>query len=249
MPSGWVRWIMEQHHFPIRLIYANEIDKGNLRNNYDVIIFVTGAIPPTGRPVNAGGGFGGRQPRADEIPSEYHNTLGRITADTSIPQIKKFLEAGGSVVTVGSSTNLAYHLGIPVRNALTEMASGQERPLPGEKFYIPGSILRVSIDTTQSAAWGMGSQADVYFDASPVFRILPEALVKQQVKPIAWFSSPKPLRSGWAWGQGYLEDGVAAFVASVGSGKLYAFGPEITFRAQTHGTFKLLFNELYKMGN
>ncbi|RYG32227.1 MAG: M28 family peptidase [Chitinophagaceae bacterium] len=164
-------------------------------------------------------------------------------------QIKKFLEAGGTVVTIGNSTNLAYHLNVPVSNALTEMSGGQERPLPGEKFYIPGSILSVSVDSTQTAAWGMGSKADVYFDASPVFRILPQAVVKREVQPIAWFSSVKPLRSGWAWGQAYLQDGVAAFVANVGAGKLFAFGPEITFRAQTHGTFKLLFNELYKYGN
>jgi hypothetical protein len=39
---------------------------------------------------------------------------------------------------------------------------------------------------------------------------------------------------------------VAAFSATVGKGTLYAFGPEITFRAQTHGTFKLVFNQLYK---
>ncbi|MEJ0056151.1 MAG: hypothetical protein WDN75_11080 [Bacteroidota bacterium] len=31
----------------------------------------------------------------------------------------------------------------------------------------------------------------------------------------------------------------------MGKGKLYAFGPEITFRGQAQGTFKLLFNELY----
>jgi hypothetical protein len=60
-----------------------------------------------------------------------------------------------------------------------------------------------------------------------------------------WFSTDKPLRSGWAWGQSYLRDGVAAFEAPVGAGKLTVFGPEITFRAQSQGTFKLLFNQLY----
>jgi zinc carboxypeptidase len=243
MPSGWVRWLMEQHHFPIQLIYASEINKGNLSDKYDVIIFVSGAIPNAQRTI-----AGNDQRTADQssdIPTEYKHTIGRISSDTSIPQIKKFLEAGGSVVTIGSSTNLAYQLGVPVRNALTELSAGVERPLPGEKFYIPGSLLRVSIDSTQSAGWGMSSEADVYFDASPVFKIAPEAIVNGTVRPIAWFSSASPLRSGWAWGQAYLEDGVAAFVASVGTGKLYAFGPEITFRAQTHGTFKLLFNELY----
>jgi hypothetical protein len=54
------------------------------------------------------------------------------------------------------------------------------------------------------------------------------------------------VRSGWAWGQSYLKNGVAAFDAQVGKGKLIAYGPEITFRAQTHGTFKLVFNQLYK---
>ena len=33
---------------------------------------------------------------------------------------------------------------------------------------------------------------------------------------------------------------------TVGKGRLYAFGPEITFRAQSHNTFKMLFNQLYK---
>jgi hypothetical protein len=86
----------------------------------------------------------------------------------------------------------------------------------------------------------------VYFDDSPVFSINPDAQTKGTVKPIAWFASDKTLRSGWAWGQSYLKDGVAAFSATVGKGTLLAFGPEITFRAQTHGTFKLVFNQLYK---
>ncbi|GAB3883037.1 M14 family metallopeptidase [Spirosoma agri] len=249
MPSGWVRWLMEQYHFPMSVIYAQDIDAGDLKKKYDVIVFVTRAIPGIG---NAGGGNRGegegfgREPKAEELPAEYRPWVGKITADKSIPQLKKFLEAGGNVVTIGSSTNLAYHLGLPVKNALVEMTNtGQERPLPAEKYYIPGSILRVSLDSTQQATWGMPTQTDVYFDASPVFRLAPDAVAKGIVKPLAWFSTSKPLRSGWAWGQSYLQDGVAAFMAPVGSGKLYAFGPEITFRAQAQGTFKLLFNQLY----
>ena len=118
--------------------------------------------------------------------------------------------------------------------------------MPSGKFYIPGSILSVCVDNTLAAAWGMPAKADIYFDNSPVFKISPEAVAKGTIKPLIWFSSPAPLRSGWAWGQAYLQDGITAFEAQVGKGKLYAFGPEITFRAQTHGTFKPLFNQLYR---
>ena len=248
MPSGWVRYIFDQYHFTPEIIYAKDIDTGNLKAKYDVIVFVGGAIPAVAIPNATGRGGGGfdREPKADSIPEEYRNRLGRITATKSIPQLKKFMEEGGNIITIGSSTNLAYHFSLPVKNALTEIVAGQEKNIPGEKYYIPGSILQVSVDSTDQAAAGMNSKADVYFDASPVFNILPDAQVKGSVKPLAWFSDDQPLRSGWAWGQSYLRSGVVAFKADYGKGKLYAFGPEITFRAQPYGTFKLLFNGLYK---
>jgi hypothetical protein len=245
MSSGWVRWLMEQYHFKADIIYPKAIDAGGLRDKYDVIIFVTRGIPPKGKEVLDEWEANRKEPKPEEIPAEYHVAMGKITPEKSIPEIKKFLEAGGKVVTIGSSTNLAYHLGLPVKNAMTEIVNGQERNLPNDKYYVPGSILRVHLDSTQSATWGMANKVDVYFENSPVFNIAPEAIVKGQVKPLAWFTDENPLRSGWAWGQSYLKDGVVAFEAPVGNGKLIAFGPEITFRAQSQGTFKLLFNELY----
>jgi len=248
IPSGWERYIMEQYHFPVTILYPKDIDAGNLRSKYDVILFVSGAIPAATTETGGRGGFRGRgEPKPEEIPAEYRPRLGRITVEKSIPELKKFLEAGGHIVTIGSSCSLAFHLGLPVRDALVELNNGKEKKLPGEKFYIPGSLLRVSVDSSSQPGWGMGGNADVYFDESPVFTITPDAYSKGIVRPIAWFANNKPLRSGWAWGQAYLQDGVAAFVASVGQGKLYAFGPEITFRAQTHGTFKFLFNQFYVM--
>lgn len=242
MPSGWLRWILEQHRYPFDVIYAKQIDAGNLRDKYDVILFVGGAIPSTTSRAPARD-----TTRAENYPVEYRETLGRISADSSIPQLKKFAEQGGTVVTIGSSTNLAYHFKLPVKNALTEMNNGTERNLPREKYYIPGSILRASVDSTKPASWGMASETDVYFDNSAVFNIAPDAISKGEVTPLIWFSSTKPLRSGWAWGQEYLQNGVTAFSANVGRGKLLAFGPEITFRSQTHGTFKFLFNQLYSL--
>jgi hypothetical protein len=242
MPAGWLKWILEQHNFSFKSLYVKEINAGNLQKKYDVIIFVGGAIPS----LSATSQFNPRDTaRPAVIPSEYRAQTGRISTDTSIISLKKFMESGGTIVTIGSSTNLAYHLKLPVTNALTEIRNGVQTTLPSEKYYIPGSVLRVRIDTIPAFAWGMESKTDVIFDSSPVFRITPAAVSQGAIKPIAWFDSDQPLRSGWAWGQQYLKDGVAAFEANVGSGKLYAFGPEITFRAQTYSTFKLVFNQLY----
>ncbi len=60
------------------------------------------------------------------------------------------------------------------------MQNGKEQNLPREKYYIPGSILRANIDSTQKASWGMASEADVYFDNSPVFKISPDAISNKE---------------------------------------------------------------------
>jgi hypothetical protein len=141
--------------------------------------------------------------------------------------------------------NLAQLLDLPVNNHLVEKApDGVSRPLPTEKFYVPGSVLRVAVDTSAPIAQGLNNPLDVFFDNSPVFELEPDSALKG-VRPIAWFDTATPLRSGWAYGQGYLQNGVAVIEASVGKGKLFMFGPEITFRAQPHGTFKFLFNGIY----
>ena len=248
IPSGWTRWLFEQFEFPFEVVYPQQIDAGNLRAKYDVIVFVTAAIPPpkamsATNPRSAE--FFVRTPTGEDLPAEYRGWTGSITEEKSIPALKQFAEQGGTIVTIGTSTNLAYHLGVPVRNALVEMGpQGRERRLPREKFYVPGSLLTAAVDPSVPLAWGMGSTTDVYFDDSPVFKLLPEA-VARGVKPVAWFANATPLHSGWAWGQSYLADGVAALEAPVGAGKLYLLGPEVAFRAGTHGTYKLLFNGLY----
>jgi hypothetical protein len=244
MSSGWLRWIFEQYHFPFKLIYAKEIDSVNLNANYDVLVFVEGAIPAL---KNEGSfSYEERAPKLEDVPKEFQHTLGNISVNKSIPALNKFLQNGGKIVTIGSSANLAYHVNAPVKNALVEMVAGKEKALPGEKFYIPGSVLQVALDHNNESNWGMNGTADVYYNASPVFKLLPDAIAQKQITPLAWYASANTLRSGWAFGQAYLQDGVAAFETNVGKGKLTVFGPEITFRAQTHGNFKLLFNQLYK---
>ena len=172
--------------------------------------------------------------------------VGAYTAAQTGPQLKKFLEDGGTILAVGrSSANLAQLMGLPVESHLVERAGdGSRQTLPSEKYYVPGSVLRMTVDNTDPIAHGLGKQVDVFFDNSPVFSLGPQAAMKG-VRAVAWFDTPAPLRSGWAFGQGYLDRGIEVIDAKVGKGTLYLFAPEITFRAQPHGTFKFLFNGLY----
>ena len=249
MPSGWVRWLLEQYEFPFTVVYPQALDAGDLASKFDVLIFVDGGIPirDGGGPGGRGGGFGA-MPDPETIPAEFRNRLGSVTVAKTVPQLRQFVEAGGTMLTIGSSTSFAYNAGLPVANALMEkQQDGSERALPREKYYVPGSVLQVRVDNTNPLAYGLSETLDVFFDNSPVFRLKPEAL-RKEVRPVAWFDSDKPLRSGWAWGQKYLQDGVAVAEAKLGKGKLFLFGPEITFRAQPHGTFKFLFNGIYYGG-
>jgi hypothetical protein len=243
MPSGWIRWLLERFEYPFEVVYPQTLDAGKLRPTFDVLIFPDGAIPEReGAPTEA---FSEAQPAAESVPAEYRSRLGRVSLGTTVPHLKAFLAEGGSVLTIGRSTALAKHLGLPVESALAErQPDGSLKPLPRERFYIPGSVLRATVDGTREAAWGLGPEIDLFYDESPAFRLGPDAAAKG-VHPVAWFATAKPLRSGWAWGQHYLEDAVAIVEARVGRGRLLLFGPEVTMRGQTHGTFKFLFNGIY----
>jgi len=252
MPSGWTRWVLERFEFPFRVVFPPELDRGNLREKFDVLLFVDGAIPAytrgsgasTNLPAVSGDAPGetSAEVRDESLPPDYRGRSGSLTVTKTIPQLRKFLEDGGTLLTIGSSTSLARHLDLPIANHLTE--PGKTLALPREKFYVPGSVLRARVDTAHPLAWGMERDADVFFQASPVFRFTDKA-EPGQLDCVAWFNSPKPLRSGWAWGQEHLDNGIAIAEVRVGKGRLVLYGPEVAFRAQPHGTFKFLFNGLW----
>lgn len=241
--SGWDRWLFEQYEFPFQVVYPQMLDAGDLKSKFDVLVFTDGAFRNS--EAGHGGPFSARQPDPSDIPEQYRAWLGHISESKTIPQIRKFVESGGSVVTIGSSTAMAELLGVPISNYLTEMGSdGKLHPLSREKYYIPGSLLTVAVNDRDPLAYGMPETVDVFFDNSPVFKLEPDAELKR-TSAVAWFASPKPLDSGWAWGQQYLDGGTAVAEADIGAGKVFVLGPEVTFRAQPHATFKLLFNGLY----
>jgi hypothetical protein len=245
MPSGWVRWMLE-NPFPttFEVVYPPTLDAGNLNAKYDVIIFPAGAIPESDR----ASGRGGRAIDPTTVPADFQKMLGSVTVGKTVPQLKAFVENGGTIIAIGSSTSIAGHLGLPIADALVEqLPDGGTRRLSSDKFFVPGSVLTAAVDTANPLAYGVTNPVDVFYQSSPVFRLLPEASLKG-VKPVSWFPNAEPLHSGWAWGQGYLKGAVLAAEASVGKGRLFLFGSEITFRAQPHATFKFLFNGIYYGG-
>ena len=161
---------------------------------------------------------------------------GRPEVLSAIPRLRKFMEDGGTVLAIGGSTVLGDRSGLPIVDALGGLGPG--------KFYIPGSVLEARVDNTHPLAFGMGDKADFFVNQSPAFKLDGDAEARG-VRAVAWYDSPTPLRSGWAWGQQYLEGAAAVVDATVGRGKLFLYGPEVLFRSQSHGTFKLLFNGIY----
>jgi hypothetical protein len=262
MPSGWIRFILEQA-YPVsfEVVFPPALDAGNLRAKYDVLIFPGGSIPAAAGEATGGGrggdfggdaapaaGAGGRGGAAGgqaNIPAEYQGRQGRVTPATTVPALKKFVEDGGTIIAIGSSTtSIAAHFGLPVTSGLVEIVNGTEVRLSNDKFYVPGSVLRTSVDNTNPLGYGFGDSVDVMWENDPAMRLGPDAALRGVI-PVGWFATGTPLRSGWAWGQQYLKGLTTVADVTVGKGKLFLFAPEITFRAQPHATFKFLFNGIY----
>jgi hypothetical protein len=234
--AGWMRWLLDEYEFTFDRVFAQQFDAGNLNQKYDVLIFPQGGIP-------AGGGRTGAAPGEGipNLPAEFQAQVGSVTVDKTLPKIREFLENGGTVVAIGTSAaNLAAYLKLPLENQLVESGAA----LPQTKFYVPGSVLSARFDPNVPAANGMKEHTDVFFDNSPVFKLGPDAAAKG-IKTIGWFDTGTPLRSGWAWGQNYLADGVVAVEARVGKGTALLYTPQIIMRGLPHQTFKLLFNGIY----
>ena len=149
-PSGWTRWLFEQFEFPFEVVYPQTLDAGNLNRKYDVLVLTDGAFRK---------GAGGTQPAASSIPAEYRAWLGRITEEKTVPQLKQFVQAGGSLVTIGSSTGLAELLGVPVSDPLAGLSR--------EQFYVPGIADARDGRYDQSAGVRHGAGSDCVLRQQP----------------------------------------------------------------------------------
>lgn len=249
MPSGWTRWLFEQFEFPFTVVYPPDLDRGGLREKFDVLVLVDGMGGSGGR----GAGGGDQPPESsvvDELalPADFRGRRGSITATKTVPELKKFVNAGGTLLTIGSSTALANPLGLKIESHLIEKGvDGKEKALGRDKFYVPPSVLRAKVDPTHPLAWGMSDEVDVMFANSPTFRF-PTGTAGTGLARVSWFAGKAPLRSGWAFGQEHLDGGTAVIDAAVGKGRVVLYGPQVLYRAQPHATFKLVFNAIVRAG-
>ncbi len=235
MPSGWTRYVLEDFEFNFEVIYPPDIDAGSLNDRFDVIVLPDGAM--------GGGGFGRFGGPTDEflatLPDSLRGRVGSLSNDTSVPALREFVENGGAVVAIGTSTRLGQEFGLPLTSFLVD-ADGNG--LGRDDYFTPGSIHDIRVEHGSPITHGLGERVHVLHSHSPVYQIADGAM---NVRRLAWYDSATPLVSGWAWGQHHLEGGTSMIEADIGAGKLFLFGPKITFRSQPHGTFPLLFNGIH----
>ena len=251
MPSGWTRWILEQFEFPFEVVYPAALDAGNLSSKYDVIIF-----PSASDPAAPGGGGARRRRwrrrrrrprrrRRRNIPAEYQAHARRLhggadrSAAAQVPRGRRHDPRVGR-----SSMNLAQLMQLPVGSHLAEkLADGTS-----------GRCRRRS-STCPARCCGSPStpRADRARRHQPGRRVLRQQPGVQAGarRGAEGRAAGRVVRQRHAaaqrlgLGPGLPAGRRADRRGQVGNGKLYLFGPEITFRAQPHGTFKFLFNGIY----
>lgn len=278
MAAGWTRLIFKEFEFPYvedtNDVFPPEINAGNLRAKYDVLVFngesigggggrggfgggasggdmppaAAGGNPPAAAAGAQGGGRGGRgggqagvrapnddRPAPLPEPEKWAKRRGNISAE-GFAALKQFVQDGGTIIAIGNSTNGAIQqFSLPLTNHVSA---------PRTEYYVPGSILRVALNPNTPLTHGYGDQLDIFFSNDPVWN-LGESPAGTAVHSVAWFPNDAPLRSGWAWGQKYLDKGIVMAEAAIGKGRVFLFGNELLFRSQPHGSYKLFFNSLY----
>ncbi|HEX9730305.1 MAG TPA: M14 metallopeptidase family protein [Gemmatimonadales bacterium] len=233
MDEGWTRWLLEHVGFAYTSMLDADVRDANLRRKYDVIILpddnvsrMTGEAPRGG----GGGGFGGGR---DEYPPEYRSGFGQEGVDA----LEAFVKAGGTLVTFGTAGDLPIdRFGLPVRNVVADV--------PSRAFWSPGSTLRMTVDTAHPLGYGMPASAlALFLQGNHAYAVSPGPR-NHDVRRIASYVDRDILRSGWLVGEDHIANKAAMVAVRHGQGTVVLIGFRAQHRAQTHGTFKLVFNAL-----
>lgn len=218
MEAGWTRWLFDTYGMRYDTLHDADIRRGGLADRYDVVVLQAQS------PRSITEGFA-----AGSVPPAYAGGLG----DGGVAALKAFVEAGGRLVAIEDATEFVTGLfGLRVESAV--------EGLRNTEYYIPGSILRLELDSSSELAAGMDTESIAWYGTgSMAFRVSDPA-----IRVAARYGSPDPLLSGWVLGGEKVAGQPAILEADVGRGSVVLFGFQPNYRAQTVATFPLLLNAL-----
>ena len=233
MDEGWTRWMLEYFAFEYTSLMDDAIKDDKLHEKYDVIILPDDNVSAMTGEQASGGGGGFRGGGRDAYPPEYRSGFGQEGVDA----LESFVENGGTLVTFARAGALPIEkFGLPVRNIVAGV--------PSKEFWSPGSTLRVDIDNTDPLAYGMPERGVAMFlQGNQVYRVNPSDR-NHRVRRIATFVERDVLQSGWLLGEDVIAEKAAIVAVGHGEGQVVLIGFRAQHRAQTHGTFKFVFNAL-----
>ncbi len=215
--EGWTRWLLENYDFEFRNLYNADILAGQLKDRFDVILLADMGA----RQILEGSSRG-------TVPPRYAGGIGRV----GVRALDAFVRAGGTLVCLNRSSMFAVdQLHLPVENVVAEL----ER----DEFSLSGSIVEMTVDVSHPVMAGMPERAKVLVSNSPVFTVTEDfkgaVLAKYQ-------KVGSPLLSGYLLGEEHLQGYAAALDVRHGDGHVVLLGLRPQWRAQSFGTFRILFN-------
>jgi hypothetical protein len=219
--EGWTRWLMDQEHYKYSSLEDAEIRAGNLRVKYNSIVL------PDQTP---GSLLKGRT--LGTVPKEYTGGLG----EAGVKALREFVEAGGTLVCLNRASQFAIEeFKLPLKDLGATWSQ--------KEFFVPGSILRIQLDTSNPIAANMPKESVAWVEDSPVFDLISDS--NQSVHVIARYPfDTNPLLSGWLLGEKRIRGKAALVEVTLGKGRLVLFGFRPQYRGQSLATFPLFFNAL-----
>jgi hypothetical protein len=225
MDEGWTRLVMEDFEFPFVSLENADIRAGDLGASLDVIV-----IPAQ---ISLDTIMEGRD--AEDTPEAYAGGIG----DDGLAALRTFIEEGGTLLTFERSDEIAIEkFEVPVANALDGLSQ--------EEFFYSASLVKLDVDTDSPLGWGMQPRAAGFFGGGRAYEPSDWGAAARSIKVVANYAADdRVLASGLMVGDEHLAGKGAVLEAAVGKGRVIMYGFRVQHRAQTHGTFKLLFNALY----
>jgi hypothetical protein len=234
LDEGWTRFVLDTNSVPYKSVVDADLRKGNLIDQYDAIILPDNAAQAilTGRMGYEGRGGGEERLKMPQVPEEYRGGLG----PDGTAALKAFVEAGGTIITDNKASDVyATKTNPTFQNALAGV--------PPKEFYCPGSILEITVDTSNPIAFGATPTVPIFFETGPTFKLSGDAV------SVAHYASDQPMLSGWILGGKYLDGTSAIAEVPMGKGRVVAFGFIPMYRGLSEITYKFLLNAMLYAGS